>query len=454
MSINLEENNQNNQHDLFKESQTRSPSEEALFIEWRKAMVGWEKSSHENNHLRHLIEDLQSQINALKSELDSRSKIAIPQPSNTSAEYKTDDEELAQETEWIRVKHKTKKRKMNTSLTPPRKEKTPPPKEKRDPAPPPIIVEKVNSYEKMYSVITKEINASKFQVKLISENSAKINAVDPESFRAVITVLEKENYTFHTYENKQSRPIRVMIKELHHTCNPESIINNLREQGFEATGAVNKLSFKNKSPLNMFMVTFENNQDIDKIYKITNVLGCRVNIEAIKGSKMIPQCKKCQAFGHTRTYCSRQYRCVKCAGKHSTTECNKAEDMEAKCVNCGGSHPASYRGCIVAKELQMIKNKKLKTKQMPSSNISAPATKITTQHTTTRPSDQVRTYANVVATTSNTKPGTESEVSLTHSLQLILERITRMDNSIASINVKVNHLEGRLSPINPHSHQQ
>jgi stalled ribosome alternative rescue factor ArfA len=34
------------------------------------------------------------------------------------------------------------------------------------------------------------------------------------------------------------------------------------------------------------------------------------------------------------------------------------ETQNPKCVNCGEGHPVNYRGCIVAKELQKIKNKK------------------------------------------------------------------------------------------------
>ena len=68
-----------------------------------------------------------------------------------------------------------------------------------------------------------------------------------------------------------------------------------------------------------------------------------------KGSKLIPQCKKCQAFEHTQKFCAKELRCVKCAGKHLTRECHKAEYQNPKCVNCGEGNPANYRGCIVAK---------------------------------------------------------------------------------------------------------
>ena len=89
--------------------------------------------------------------------------------------------------------------------------------------------------------------------------------------------------------------------------------------------ADNKLSRKEKIPLNMFVLTVNNCEDIDNFNKITHILGCQVEIQPMRGSKLIPQCKKCQAFGHTQKCCAEEPRCVKCAGKHPTRECQKAE---------------------------------------------------------------------------------------------------------------------------------
>jgi len=59
---------------------------------------------------------------------------------STRVEYFTDEDELAEETEWIRVKNKSKKRKMNTSPTPHQQQRgiSEPPqhKEKKIPVPP------------------------------------------------------------------------------------------------------------------------------------------------------------------------------------------------------------------------------------------------------------------------------------------------------------------------------
>ena len=60
---------------------------------------------------------------------------------STRVEYFTDEDELAEETEWIRVKNKSKKLQMNTSATPHQQQRAisepPQQKERKIPAPPP-----------------------------------------------------------------------------------------------------------------------------------------------------------------------------------------------------------------------------------------------------------------------------------------------------------------------------
>jgi hypothetical protein len=84
-------------------------------------------------------------------------------------------------------------------------------------------------------------------------------------------------------KKKHARPIRVMAKNLHYSCKPENIMKSLSDDGFITIMADNKLSWKEKLPLNMFMLTFGNSEDIDKIYKVTHILGCKVEIQPIRG---------------------------------------------------------------------------------------------------------------------------------------------------------------------------
>ena len=112
------------------------------------------------------------------------------------------------------------------------------------------------------------------------------------------------------------------------------------------------------------MLVFDNTEDINKIYGIKQILGIVVKIEALrKVSSLIPQCKRCQGYNHTQRFCQLEPRCVRCAGKHHTKECLKSKDSSPTCVNCHEHHPASYRGCEVAKTLQKKRNDTLRLRQ-------------------------------------------------------------------------------------------
>lgn len=101
---------------------------------------------------------------------------------------------------------------------------------------------------------------------------------------------------------------------------------------------------------------FHRSENINKVYGIQYINNMKVKIKAVRNSKLISQYKRCQRYGHTRKFCRRTPTCVKCAGDHCllhlTTACTKAKDTPPKCFNCSGAHPANYRGCTIAKELQ------------------------------------------------------------------------------------------------------
>ncbi len=93
-------------------------------------------------------------------------------------------------------------------------------------------------------------------------------------------------------------------------------------------------------------------------------MNSKVKVESFKKNKIIPQCKKCQIYGHTKTYCGYEPRCVKCAGKHWTKDCERKSDDPLKCYHCAGEHPASYRGCLVIKTLLKTKKASMTKKYM------------------------------------------------------------------------------------------
>jgi len=145
------------------------------------------------------------------------------------------------------------------------------------------------------------------------------------------------------------------------------------------------------------MLSFDSNEDVNKIHGIRSILGSIIKVEPVKNSPLIPQCKKCQSFGHTKNYCSNTVRCVKCAGKHDTANCTLEKSEPPKCCNCGERHPANYRGCAVAKELQKLRDHRKKVLN-PNANQrrSRPTETILPETTSTdgRP-ELTRTFADV-----------------------------------------------------------
>lgn len=70
-----------------------------------------------------------------------------------------------------------------------------------------------------------------------------------------------------------------------------------------------------------------------------------MTIEAPNIRNAIPQCTRCQLYGHTKNFCRRPYACVKCSGDHPTINCPIPKSTPAKCFLCGLAHTANYKGC-------------------------------------------------------------------------------------------------------------
>lgn len=359
-------------------------------------------------NMQYELKNLKLENNELKTQIltnESKENLTI---NETVEQYCTDEDELARETDWILCKSKKRKAKLppvqpSTSNNPPKQQKqqnlqhldeqqsnqqlSNPQNVKNQPQnpgnqiqqdnqqetqftqkrPPPINIASISSYTELKNIMEKT-KIENYKVIALNNNVWKVNTFDSDGYRALSSTLNEENIQWHTYENKIGRLYRVMVRGLHHTCLKDDIINDLKSQGFNPTDAVNIIKKETtvtdnvatniRRGLPLFMITFSNSDCIDKIYKINNIVNMKVKVEAVKRtSARIPQCKRCQGFNHTKQYCQRDPRCVKCAGKHLTNECTKSTQINPICANCQGNHPASYRGCEVAKELQKIRNK-------------------------------------------------------------------------------------------------
>lgn len=115
----------------------------------------------------------------------------------------------------------------------------------------------------------------------------------------------------------------------------------------------------------MFFVNLKNEKNNKEIYSIEYLLNTKIYFEPPNKKREISQCQRCQRYGHTKNFCARQPRCVKCVENHLTSECSRrGKSTNIKCVLCKGNDPANYRGCQVYKELQKIKHPPLRKKEV------------------------------------------------------------------------------------------
>lgn len=114
-----------------------------------------------------------------------------------------------------------------------------------------------------------------------------------------------------------------------------------------------KSKVQHETHFRSYLVTFVYDADLSDAKKtIRYVCHHKVNWQdyrkpaRFKGS----QCFRCQRFGHVSKNCNMDPRCVQCSLVHEMGQCTKQPEEQPVCVNCGENHPASYKGCTIAKD--------------------------------------------------------------------------------------------------------
>lgn len=227
---------------------------------------------------------------------------------------------------------------------------------KADPPPPPVFIHGVVNYQAMISNVATVLAADNYICRSLANNVVKINPKSIDSYRELVKHLRKENIVFHTYQAKQDKAYRVVIRHIHHSVPTTDIKTELELQGFKVRNVVNVLKRNTKEPLNVFFVDLEPADNNKKIFDLQYLMHIKIGVEPPRKNISIAQCTRCQNYGHTKAYCTRPFACVKCGGNHTTASCAKTKDTPANCALCDGPHPANYRGCTVYKDIQNLRS--------------------------------------------------------------------------------------------------
>jgi len=267
---------------------------------------------------------------------------------NISDEYHTDSDELDKEFPEINKK----KRRRTATKTPPKKfsnsnesKKESVEKMTKVPLPPPINVSNVKNFDLFRQEILKVAKEST-RFKAISNSDIKISVQNEEEYRKIKKLLEEmkneknhdNKVEYHTYQLKSDKCYRFVIRGLPSSISQEEIKMDLEKLGHDVTGITNiykniKIdNVKIRKTFPLFFIDLKQKENNKDVFNIKNLAHCVVKIEPPNKNKGIPQCTNCQQLGHTKSFCHRQTKCVKCAKNHHTTQCEKLPEVPPTCA--------------------------------------------------------------------------------------------------------------------------
>jgi hypothetical protein len=234
---------------------------------------------------------MQQQITALQQQLSIQENINTNKIKNhnqptASVQCETDENELPKEVEWITASsRKNKKIKINPSpdSSPDRRMNSKTPQqikenERKEPKPPPIFVSNITDYDTLYTTLKK--NSTSFKVTTRNNDQVKINTEDRQAFKCTITCLKELSLQWHSYEDKETRDLKVMARGLLPTANCREIIDELQKKKLLCKDAVNiikKIKIETdkggntvKKSLPLFMFTFKCKENMKAVFGINN----------------------------------------------------------------------------------------------------------------------------------------------------------------------------------------
>lgn len=223
--------------------------------------------------------------------------------------------------------------------------------------PPPIFVRDITNFGLMCSQLDARVGRNSYTC-IPRHRDTKIVPNCSDTYREIIKYLQETKAQHHTYQLKEERSLRVVIRNLHHTTPTEAITEELTELGFEVKNVTNVTSTRGsidgrtQKPLPLFFVDLTPTSNMSEIYKLQTLYHCRIRVEKPHPSRDVLQCHRCQEYGHSKTRCGYTPRCVKCGQAHASAECTKPRSTPAVCALCHQSHPANYKGCEVYQNLK------------------------------------------------------------------------------------------------------
>ena len=139
------------------------------------------------------------------------------------------------------------------------------------PNPPPIFIESELNFNNFIIKINELTKSSRFECKA-SSKGLRLQTFNSDSYRAVVKYLRDNEVPHHSFQNKEDKPYRVVIKNLHPSTDISYIKSELSALGFQPRNINNARHRKSKLPLPIFFIDLEPDSTNSAIFKLTSLL--------------------------------------------------------------------------------------------------------------------------------------------------------------------------------------
>jgi len=233
---------------------------------------------------------------------------------------------------------------------------------KTEKKPPPFFITGVKSVQ-VFNNFLSHMKIVPSEMKALANSDLKILLNTSDDYRKLRKALDdvtslpdsdkKElgSIQFHTFRLPEDKPFTVFIRGLHHSTDLKALSDELTALGHHVINIINvhiKKKVDNKSiitKLPLFKVEVKTCENNRHLFDIKNLGYCQISVEMPKKSPSLPQCTRCQDYGHTKNYCTKSPKCVECSERHSIKDCKSPKTTPPKCANCKDEHTANYKGC-------------------------------------------------------------------------------------------------------------
>jgi hypothetical protein len=137
---------------------------------------------------------------------------------------------------------------------------------------PPVFISGVVNIQPLIELLN-VVAPSKYLVKTLSNEQVRVQPTESSLYTTIIKELMEKNTEFHTYNPRQDRSFRVVIRNLHPSTEVQDIKRALIEKGHEVTNVWNAKQRNTNRPLPLHFIDIKQHSNNKEIYQITTLLN-------------------------------------------------------------------------------------------------------------------------------------------------------------------------------------